>query len=351
MSGLFEVLASTDAVEQNRIASERAVVAAQTRAEARFSKFVAQGDTEGRLAYLETELRKLAGEVADEYGASDVEGVYLAAREALGGGHPSGCTCGFCKNKGKLPGSKSDDDADDKDDDGDEDDKKESSVKTACDNCEECSEHCTGHEEEEKKASTRTANVQVRQTSASAAEFDWDFVASVHTADGFSFCKCNCEGCNSGNHCESEECIATKHSGNPGNPDSAKSSEKESKIAADVETGDTFAQERQDLPKSDGTGLGDTGAVPTDKSKSGDNLGWDLKPIDVPSNFRSEEEQQIHDTPDYKADLPGVSETGKSISADAPLQPEHNVADRTETWTGTEGQANPVTSKWSVINT
>lgn len=335
--GIFEVLAGEDAETQERVAGTRAVIAAQTRAKDSFGSFVAkarnQEERDARIAVISGDLENTLREIAEEYGFTNIDHLRNAATVALGGGHASDCSCGFCENKGKLF---------EKDDDGDEDDEtKESSVKTACDGscgddeCDEC---------KAKKSSSRTASVRPRDFS----DLDWDGL--IKTADGFSFCKCNCEGCNDGNHCESEECIESKHSGNPGNPSAAGSSDKESKTAADTDTGDTYSQERVDLPSSK-DGLG--GPSPKiDKSDSGTNLGWDLKPIEVPSQQHPTEKQQIHDTPDYKADLPGVSETGKSVSADSPLQPEFNTGDRTDTWTGTEGQASPVTSsvlaKWFI---
>lgn len=336
MTGIFEHLASEDAAEHERVAGTRAVIAAQTRVRDRFTSFLKKATSreefEQRLALVDNEVRQIVIEACNEHLYVDSERIYLAATAVLGAGHPSDCTCGFCENKGNLPGSKKDEDSDDMSDKSDDKD----------------DEKKDDDDDDDKPAFLKSkSSVDVRQGSASAPEFPWDHVASVHVADGFSFCECGCDGCNEGNHCESEECISTKHSGNPGNPESAKSSEK---TAADVETGDTFTQERVDLPASK-DGLG--GPSPKiDKAKSGDNLGWDLKPIDVPSAQHPVEQQNIHDTPDYKADLPGVTETGKSIDADAALAPELYAGDKTETWSGTDSQQNPVTSevlsKWTV---
>lgn len=397
--GIFEVLASNDAETQERLSGTRAVIAVQSRAQDAFGTFVAnaQDDEErtARISLISNDLDAIIAEVADEYGYDNTDQLHNAATVALGGGHASDCGCGFCENKGAFGKDKDDKKDDDKSDDKDskDDDKDDKS--------------------ESKKPWEKDSSVSPRVYS----ELDWDGLTK--TADGFSHCDCDCEGCDEGNHCESEKCIETKHSGNGGNPASAGSSEKKSateklamavskrdfeaiasilqqngadpalaqqiadyfatqnqnfdndrfmdasgfgqqpvasvvsaaiKLAADVETGDTYAQERVDLPSSkDGVG----GPSPKiDKSNSGTNLGWDTEAIDVPSDRHPTEKQQIHDTPEYKADLPGASETGKSISADAPLQPEFNAADRTDTWTGTEGQADPVTSavlaKWSV---
>lgn len=394
---IFEVLASEDAATQERLSGTRAVIAAQTRAKDAFGTFVAnaQDETErnARIALVATDLDAILADVANEYGYENVESLRNAATVALGGGHPADCTCGFCENKGSF-GKDEDEKEDEKDDDG------------------------VDPEAELKAKTARTSSISPREVS----DLDWDGI--VKTADGFSHCDCDCEGCNEGNHCESEKCIETKHSGNGGNPASAGSSEKNSstqklamavskrdfeaiaailqqngadpnlaqqiadyfatqnpnfdndrfmdasglgqqlpaqvasvltdaiRVAADASdiAEDSYAQERVDLPSSK-DGLG--GPSPKiDKSNSGDNLGWDLKPIDVPSDRHPTEKQQIHDTPDYKADLEGASGTGERVDADAAIQPEFNTGDRTDTWTGTEGQASPVTSsvlaKWAL---
>lgn len=295
---IFEVLASEDAATQERLSGTRAVIAAQTRAKDAFGTFVANAETdeerEARISLVASDLDTLLADVAKEYGYDNIDQLRNAATVALGGGHASDCTCGFCENKGSF--GKGDDE--ESTDDGDSDSEtKESSVKTACSCCDDCKDgDCDCSCSDCSEHHSKTSKVDVRQTTASAAEFPWEHVA------------------------------------------------------ADVEDGDTFAQERVDLPSSK-DGLG--GPSPKiDKGPSGTNEGWTLKPIDVPSNQHPEETQDIHDKPNYEADLPGVSETGKSVSADSPLQPEHNTGDHTDTWTGTEGLADPVTSavlaKWSV---
>jgi len=295
MSELFGVLEKEASEEQERTAGTRAVIAAQTRVRERFEKFLAgsQGSDEefaSKLALIDDEVRKIALDVCNEYGFVDSEKVYLASTVALGGGHAADCTCGFCENKGKLPGAK-DDDGDD-----DEDDKKEAktaSVKTACD-CPACkrgeSERC--EHLDEKEASV----VAPREI----PEFPWEHVA------------------------------------------------------ADTDEGDGYASERVDLPKADADGLGDTGAVPTDRSKSGDHTGWDLPPIEVPSNKHQKEEQSAEDRAEYNSeDFDPSNPIRDRVDADAPIQPEFNVAPNTETWSDVGTQAAPVTSKvakWSVVD-
>lgn len=290
-NGLFEVLASQDTAEQERLARGRATIAVQTRAKQRFETFVSKAKTpeerEARIEVISGDLDKIAEEVIAEHGFITLDEARALGREALGGGHPAGCDCGFCKNKGKLPGAKTDDD-----DDGDEDDEpmedKESSAKADCDHCEECKDECTGHED------MKTSKIDIKQVSASASEFPWEHVA------------------------------------------------------ADVETGDTYAQERVDVA------TGPDASPKIDKGKSGDETGWNLKPIEVPSERHPSEQQSPTDRADYNSeDFDPSSPVRDRVDADTPMQPEHNVADKTETWTGTEGQASPVTSavlsKWTVL--
>lgn len=296
-NGLFEVLASQDAAEQERIARTRATIAVQTRAKQRFEAYVSKASSpeerEARIEVVSGDLDKLAEEVIAEHGFLTLDEARAAGREALGGGHPAGCECGFCKNKGKLPGEKNEDD-------GDEDDEmdKESSTKTACSSCDcgDCKEGCDGSccgdcKDGDKKMSS---SIDIKQASASASEFPWEVVA------------------------------------------------------ADVETGDTYAQERVDVA------TGPDASPKIDKGNSGDQTGWNLKPIEVPSERHPSEQQSATDRADYNAeDFDPSSPVRDRVDADTPLQPEHNVADNTETWTGTEGQASPVTSnvlsKWTVL--
>lgn len=344
---LFQVLASEDQAEQERLSGNRAIIAVQTRVKTKFEKFVRAAKTDEehqtRIELVSNEIQQIANEAADEYHYDDVPRLINAATAVLGGGHASDCTCGFCENKGKLPGSSDEDDGEEK----------ESSFKTAFDYPD------VGGSLETEQANDFGGPIGVALDEATKGDNDEELGGPIgenasgqkgakvldlrdeevqqRFAGGFTSCSCGCEGCDDGNHCESEKCIESKHS----------------KVSADVETGDTYTQERVDLPAADNLGLG--GPSPKiDKGKSGDNTGWNLDPIEVPSKRHPKEDQALgQDYPDYGADLPGPSETGKQISADSPLQPEFNVAPNTDTWSGTEGLATPVTSavlaKWTVV--
>jgi len=305
-TSLFDVLASTEDAELERRSAARAIIAAQERTKARFANFVANsnGDLNARLALIDDEVRGIAAEAASEYDASDnIERIYLAATAVLGAGHASDCSCGFCANKGKLPGAEK---AEDKDDgksdesedyepgkafktvekDEDEDDKKESAVKTAC---------ACGCSDEN--------------------------------------CKCSAE-----NPCGMEGCGSKK---------------KEASwtvVAAQPETGDSYQSESVSLPTADASGLG--GPSPEiDKGKSGDVAGWSLEDIDVGSKKHRLEKQDAteradYNDPDFLRDLDSpVHEDADVTKAASPPD-----TDGTKTWTGTEGLASPVTSRrWTVV--
>jgi len=293
---VFEVLAKTDDTADRNAA--RAAIAAQERARARFGRFVAnasgEGEAESRRALVDDEIRAIAQAAADEYDG-DAETAYLAATAVLGGGHASDCSCGFCANKGKLPGAKKDDDKDDsdKDDSKDEDDKDDDSGKPW------------------EKDSAKTA----------------------------------CEGCG----CGSEKCSCTK--ADPCGKDGCKYAKKEARwavVSAAPETGDSYQSETVSLPTADDSGLGSEGSPKIDKGKSGDNAGWSLEPIDVGSKRHQLENQDASARADYNSDdFDPSSPVRDRVDADSPIggRSELESADGTKTWTGTGGQADPVTTE------
>lgn len=157
MSGLFEHIAAFD--EGARIASRKATAVATKRVVDRYASFLANAqspqDRLARLALVEDEVRQVVADAVAEYAPdSDVESLQeaildhlkgdgvtdinaeledapsavgsgtISSREA--GGHASDCTCGFCANKGKLPGGDSEDEAEE-----DEGEEKEASARTA----------------------------------------------------------------------------------------------------------------------------------------------------------------------------------------------------------------------------
>lgn len=271
--GLFEVLASSEDT------GSRAVIAAQTRAKSVFERYV--GNDAAKLAFIADDLRKMATDVAYEYGHDNVDELYGAAIVALAGGHPADCTCAFCENKGSFGK---------KDEDGDEEKTaKTASTKTACDpDCDMDHEHDHDEDEDKKEASVQPYAYQ---------GFDWEKVA-----------------------------------------------------AEDDRSGDSYQHERESLPESDGTGLGDTGAVPTDRSKSGDQTGWNLEPIDVDSQRHQLEHQDAPQRAEYNnEDFDPSNPVRERVDADKPMQPEFTSGPDTQTWSDAGTQASPVTSKWSLL--
>lgn len=149
MSGLFEHMANFDDTE--RTTRRQAAAVAQKRVSDRFDHFIARAgddkvERQARLDLIADDIRQIVADVAEEYGAdteklqeaidehlegdgvTDVDGELEEAPSAVGSkaaaGHASDCTCGFCQNKGNLPGSDKKDD-DKSDDDSEADDKSE----------------------------------------------------------------------------------------------------------------------------------------------------------------------------------------------------------------------------------
>lgn len=290
----FEVLASEDASEHERVAGTRAVIAAQTRATNAFGAFVSKAPVgEGRNARIElisTDLESMLAEISAEYGYEDTDRLNKAATVALGGGHAADCGCGFCENKGSF----GKDDDKDKDKDGDsKDDKKSDAADDDKKDDDDKDDKSESKKPWESSVSYPTGSVAIRHT---ASAYDWEH------------------------------------------------------ISADVETGDSYASETIDLGESK-DGVSDVGSPKIDKGKV---PAGGLSAIDVPSKRNNLEHQDATDRADYTAgDFDPQNGVTDRIDADTALQPEHNVADDTQTWTGTEGQADPVTSavlaKWSVV--
>jgi hypothetical protein len=121
---------------------------------------------------------------------------------------------------------------------------------------------------------------------------------------------------------------------------------------ADVETGDSYQSETVSLPTADESGLGSEGSPKIDKGKSGDHTGWSLDPIDVKSERHRLEKQDVATKADYNnPDFDPSSPVRERQDATKATDPQNSGP--TKSWTGTEGQAEPVTSKlrkWTVVN-
>lgn len=138
---LFDDIASFD--EGHRVASRQAAAVAQKRVSDTVGGYLkiakSPEEYQARLTYVLDDIKRIVADVAEEYEA-DVDSLQKAIEDHLEGdgvtelddslenapsavghgkqsaGHKPGCECGFCKNKGNLPGSKKEDsdDGDDK---------------------------------------------------------------------------------------------------------------------------------------------------------------------------------------------------------------------------------------------
>lgn len=150
MTGLFEDLAQFDeGIAKNR---RKAAAVAQKRVDDRFSAFIKRAGSDptersDRLDFISEDVRQIVADVAEQFdvdterlqdainehlkgdGVTDIDGELADAPSAVGhkeaGGHKPGCTCGFCENKGNLPGQ------DSEDEDEEESEVKEAATKEA----------------------------------------------------------------------------------------------------------------------------------------------------------------------------------------------------------------------------
>jgi len=296
--GLFEVLASIEDTSVKDEKNGQAKAVAVARAKDDFAQFIENADSYeekvARVRLVQDDMDRMAQEIAEEYGA-DVGAVVEAAFEGItSGGHKSDCDCGFCKNKGILPGQKNDAGNDEDDDPAAELDEEPADGFDT-----ESKWEFAGESDKKRTASSLWEHEVVDVSVRSVYEFPWEHVA------------------------------------------------------AETETGDHYQSERVELPTSDGTGLG--GPSPEiDKGKAGDETGSSQSPIDVESVRNKLEKQDASDGGDYN-DQDFLRDLDSPVHTDAHVTDSVGPpdTDRTKTWSGTEGLADPVTSavlsKWSVI--
>lgn len=132
MTSLFDDISQFD--EGFRIARRQAVAVAHKRVQDTVGAYLRLSKTTeeraARLDYVSDDIRQIVADTADEFsvdhdklldaiheslegeGVTDLNGELADAPSAVGektaGGHKPDCGCGFCKNKGKLPGAKDD---------------------------------------------------------------------------------------------------------------------------------------------------------------------------------------------------------------------------------------------------
>lgn len=161
MTSLFDDINQFD--EGFLAARREAVAVAQKRVQDRVGSYLKVAKTaeeyDARLSYVSDDVRQIVADVAEEFsidhdkladaidehlkgdGITDIDAELADAPSAVGqkaaGGHKPGCSCGFCKNKGNLPGRVDQKEQEDKDasephdEDDDSGEEKESSVHVA----------------------------------------------------------------------------------------------------------------------------------------------------------------------------------------------------------------------------
>jgi hypothetical protein len=384
MSGLFEDLAQFD--DGKRVAGRQAAAVAQKRVADRFGSYlkIAKNADEyaARLSFVEDDVRQIVADVAEEYnadlenlqetiddhlkgdGVTDLDGDLEEAPSAVGhkaaGGHASDCTCGFCKNKGNLPGSKKDDDSDSDSDTSDSDSKDDSSDDDGDDKPDFL----------DKDSSARTADVE--DPSYYSDNPDPQSAAGV----GINEMHCpdcggmGCEGCNfTGvvpiNTDEFAEGLADTLGISPlGQQPPQQMAGRPIAKTADADRDGGGAVTREKLPTGDGKSVGTEPSPKIDKKEWKPNAlndSGNLKPIDSEQSGSPvpTEKQDITDGAEYESQgeegdgfldqtdsvvdqqtLPTADDSGQST--------ERNVSgqdSQSDTWHTNDGQTDPVGSE------
>lgn len=115
-------------------------------------------------------------------------------------------------------------------------------------------------------------------------------------------------------------------------------------IAADVETGDSYYQRRDDLPSADQHGnLSGEPSPKLNPDKAGDQWHTSQDEPEVESVRHRNDRQNAQDLADYASDYNDDSPLVNRVDADTPMQPEFWAAPHTDVFPN-KGQAQPVTS-------
>jgi hypothetical protein len=290
MSGIFEHLAAFD--DSERVAARKAVAVATKRVQTQFGAFLASAtdaDRAARVALIQDDLDAVVASVVSEYGG-DYDKIRMVIADLTTMPRD---TAGQWSSPEQLQ------------------DAQQSDIDS----------------ELEKAPSAVGAD-------AGAG------VLSSHTAGHADDCECGfCT--NKGSFGKDEEEDEDKDDDEDG----------EKKTAADAPAGAGGASKRESLPKADASGLG--GPSPKiDKAKSGDQDGWNSKPIDTemsgtphPTVDQDITQKPEFDKEDFLAQTDSVTtqEDLPSNSGDAGFDDGGvNHGDNTDTWT--EAQNDPVTN-------
>lgn len=406
MTSLFDDINQFD--EGFLAARREAVAVAQKRVQDRVGSYLKVAKTaeeyDARLSYVSDDVRQIVADVAEEFsidhdkladaidehlkgdGITDIDAELADAPSAVGqkaaGGHKPGCTCGFCKNKGNLPGRVDQKEQEDKDasEPHDDDDSsvvdKESSVRLADDEPVEC-DKCEGLGTE-KDGSLCGKCGGSGELDPETAKIHEERNASVHEAEGFRTDPATCPNCHNGMtlttsreaqqggapleyacskcgyHGESEEHRPGRMQFQEGltNLISPQSSTRQ----ADAPRDGGGATKTVSLPTGKGDAVGYGASPKIDKKEwkpNALNADGNLPPVDSEmsgSPNPTETQDLVDEKPDYdgdflrdtdavttQQDLPSADDTGQST--------ERNLSQEGQGGTWTEEQTSPVTSE------
>lgn len=293
MSSLFDHLAASD--DSDQIRRRQAAAVATKRFNDRYSAFLGNtvdlDEFEARLAYVEDDLKQMVASVAAEYGG-DADTLEAALRRNAAGGF-----CDDCRKWKSGP-----------------------RAGCVCDGPSSGASTPPGEEEEEEEDFDKESKVAIDLATQPIMH-----AQPLPDEPG--------EGVTDINGELADAPTAVGH----GTISSAKTAE---------------ALKTVKLPKADESGLG--GPSPKiDKGNSGDESGWNLSPIKTEGTGSPNPTvtQDVEDTPDWEADFLAQtdavtkSESLPSNDGDAGFSDGGEAhGDHTDTWSGTEGQAKPVTS-------
>lgn len=382
MTSLFDDITQFD---EGFLANRReAAAVAHKRVQDRVGSYlkVAKTPTEygARLSFVYDDVRQIVAEVAEEFsvdhdklaeaideslkgeGVTDIneelEDAPSAVGEKTAGGHKDGCTCGFCKNKGNLPGRVDQKEQEDKDASEPEDDDdsgvvdKESSTKTASE-----FGHLPLHRNEEGHVLATPSNMAVIEEELARTSGDNPYGSApivAHSPNTGEQYSASSGDYFAGNPHEP----LMDEGGSPmilGRPYSGIEPVASIKVA-DASRDGGGAVKREKLPKGDGKSVG-TGPSPKIDRKTWKpnalNADGNLPPVDSEmkgSPVPTQTQDLVDEKPDYEGDflrdtdavttqqdLPSADDTGHST--------ERNISQEGQSGTWTEGQNDAVTSE------
>lgn len=329
MSGFFEHISAFD--DQKRDETRVAVAVAHRRFTTRFAGFLHEANTldeyQQRIALVEDEIKEMVDDVVAEYGG-DSQKLEASLKETKGGfcddckkwksGPKKGCTCGDEESEDRSDGDPdlSDNSDEEKDDSSDS---KEETVEETSD---------SSHDSSAKQADLTTQPIMT------PVPLPDEPGKGVPDIDG-----------------ELEDAPSAVGYGTIASETPAMQKARQlitAKLAADAPTGDS-AEKRKTLPTGDESALGGPSPKIDKRKWKPKALGEpNLHPIDTEGKGSPHptEHQDIVDKPDYERDnfLKGTEGNGTTKHKQKLDKDTGDFqAPHTDTWSGTDGLANPVT--------